>query len=155
MWVILGQNPKESRPAYARVSEEFKAEFAGSRPASARSIDEIHSSLDWLAKRCKVEAQSYDEWAVVDLFIVKLQTNHLSLATCGSISVLWDLSSCCLNTLSAISMWPLFSELELVYCKSQVTYCLFHKTWPAGNFRNKNSLEKKTSITRRILGQNA
>ncbi|KAF8351017.1 hypothetical protein F5887DRAFT_935542, partial [Amanita rubescens] len=59
--VILRQNPEESHPAYARISKEFKASFAGSRPASALSIDEIHSSLDRLAKRCKVEAQSIDD----------------------------------------------------------------------------------------------
>ncbi|KAF8336751.1 hypothetical protein F5887DRAFT_1245570 [Amanita rubescens] len=51
----------DSSAAHARVSEEFKAEFAGSLPASARSIKQIHSYMDELARRCKVEAQSFDD----------------------------------------------------------------------------------------------
>jgi hypothetical protein len=58
---ILRQDPNESQAAYARVTEELKAEFAGSRPASARSISEIHSSLDELERRCRIEARSFDE----------------------------------------------------------------------------------------------
>ncbi len=58
---ILRQDTKESSAAHARVSKEFEAEFAGSLPASARSIKQIHSYMNELARRCKVEAQSFDE----------------------------------------------------------------------------------------------
>lgn len=58
---ILRQDPNESQAACARVTEELKAELAGSRPASALSISEIHSSLDELERRCRIEARSFDE----------------------------------------------------------------------------------------------
>ena len=84
---ILRQDTKESSAAHARVSKEFEAAFAGSLPASARSIKQIHSYMNELARRCKVEAQSFDEW--VDLFIVKLQTNplvfsHMRICFCST-----------------------------------------------------------------------
>jgi hypothetical protein len=81
---ILCQDTKESSAAHTWVSKEFEAEFTGSLPASACSIKQIHSYMNELARRCKVEVQSFDEW--VDLFIVKFQTNPLFLAICISVS---------------------------------------------------------------------
>ena len=116
---ILREDTKESSAAHARISKEFEAKLAGSLPASARSIKQIRSYMDELARRCKVKAQSFDEW--VDLFVVKLKTNPLFLAICVSASVLQDISSFCSITLSMLSMWGLFSKSEVDYCKSQVT----------------------------------
>ena len=56
---ILRQDIKESSAAHARICKEFEAEFVGS--PSARSIKQIQSYMNELARRCKVEAQSFDE----------------------------------------------------------------------------------------------
>lgn len=58
---ILREDTKESSAAHTRISKEFEAKLAGSLPASARSIKQIRSYMDELARRCKVKAQSFDE----------------------------------------------------------------------------------------------